>query len=439
MEAAATPLHSPRIHVLANAVIVERLAVHDERAVALVRARSEAGEDVPALIAEAIEIGARVLDREQAEANAEWMKAEFEKSSREIEASFVEKAKAVAEFFDKRVDQVFGPENGQLQKELARLFGDGSSEAVQHQLRQVMGEAAARMREDLLKQFSSADGSNPLADFKAGTMAAMKRAAEQQDLNLKAMGEQLGELRLELQKLQAEKQKLAEVAAEHERSHGQGPPLRGGGVRGASTRSPRPRATTATRSATIWAPAGARATCWWGSTAAPARRAGRIVFEAKHSQVARKKALEELDQAMAQRDAQFAVWVVPSADLLPARTHELREVNGDKLFVVYDPEEGSRLTLEIAYKLARARVLMSRGEADGVDAGALQTEVERALIAMEDVRRIKAQLTSASGGIEQARQILDAMAARVREHLERIDNLVAEPGAPRRHPQLLDV
>jgi hypothetical protein len=166
---------------------------------------------------------------------------------------------------------------------------------------------------------------------------------------------------------------------------------------------------------------------------------GRIVFEAKHSQVARKKALEELDQAMAQRDAQFAVWVVPSEDLLPARTHELREVNGDKLFVVYDPEDGSRLTLEVAYKLARARVLMARGEADGVDAGALQTEVERALIAMEDVRRIKAQLTSASGGIEQARQILDAMAARVREHLERIDNLVAEPGAPRRHPQLLDV
>src|SRR3954464_369667 len=221
---AATPLHSPHIHVLANAVTVERLAIHDERAVALVRARSEAGEDLAALVTEAIEIGARVLDREQAEANAEWMKAEFEKSSREIEASFVEKAKAVAEFFDQRVDQVCGPENGQLAKELGRLFGDGSSEAVQHQLRQVMGEAAARMREDMLKQFSSADGSNPLADFKAGTMAAMKRAADQQDLNLRAMGEQLAELRLELQKLQAEKEKLAVVAAEHERSTAKGRP-----------------------------------------------------------------------------------------------------------------------------------------------------------------------------------------------------------------------
>jgi hypothetical protein len=164
-----------------------------------------------------------------------------------------------------------------------------------------------------------------------------------------------------------------------------------------------------------------------------------MVIEAKTSQVGRKRALEELDEAMAQRDAQFAVWVVPSAELLPAKTADLREVNGDKLFAVYDPEDGSRLMLEVAYKLARARVLMARGEAEGVDAGALQTEVERALMAMEDVRRIKAQLTSASGGIEQARQILDAMAARVREHLDRIDNLVAVPGAPRRAPRLLDV
>jgi hypothetical protein len=423
---------------MANAVLVERLAVHDERAVALVRARSEAGEDVVALVTEALEIGARVLDREQAEANAEWMRAEFEKSSRDLEASFVDKAKAVAEFFDKRVEQVFGAENGQLAKELTRLFGDGSSEAVQHQLRQVMGDATARMREDLLKQFSSADGSNPLADFKAGTMAAMKRAAEQQDLNLKAMGDQLSELRLEVQKLQAEKQKLTEVAAEHDRSTAKGRPYEEAvfdavdavaGAQGDDCEAVGDQLGTGGRKGDVLVGIDA--------CAGPAR--GRIVFEAKHSQVPRKKALEELDAAMAQRDAQYAVWVVPSEELLPAKTLELREVNGDKMFVVFDPEDGSRLLLEVAYKLARARVLMARGAADGVDAGALQTEVERALMAMEDVRRIKAQLTTAVGGIEQARQILDVMAARVREHLERIDNLVAVPGEPRRMPRLLDV
>ena len=43
---------------------------------------------------------------------------------------------------------------------------------------------------------------------------------------------------------------------------------------------------------------------------------------------------------MAQRGADYGVWVVPSEDRLPARAPALREVGGDKLFVVYDPEEG---------------------------------------------------------------------------------------------------
>ena len=40
-----------------------------------------------------------------------------------------------------------------------------------------MTEQSARMREDLLRQFSSADGSNPLADFKAAHLRAARDAA----------------------------------------------------------------------------------------------------------------------------------------------------------------------------------------------------------------------------------------------------------------------
>ena len=75
-----------------------------------------------------------------------------------------------------KVDEVFGEEDGHLAKELRRLFGDESTAAVQHQLRQVMLEQSARMREDLLRQFSSADGSNPLADFKAAHLRATRDA-----------------------------------------------------------------------------------------------------------------------------------------------------------------------------------------------------------------------------------------------------------------------
>ena len=46
---------------------------------------------------------------------------------------------------------------------------------------------------------------------------------------------------------------------------------------------------------------------------------------------------------------------------------------------------------------------MAKGGVDGLDAPALRAEVERALGAMDEVRRIKLHLTNAAGGIEQAR------------------------------------
>jgi len=124
---------------------------------------------------------------------------------------------------------------------------------------------------------------------------------------------------------------------------------------------------------------------------------------------------------MRERDAEFAVLVVPADDKLPARTRPLREYNGDKLLVAWDPDGDGALTLEVAYSLARARVLMSRADGEGIDAGALRDTVERALGAMEDVRRIKQQLTGAETSIGNARSILDAMAAQVRALLGEID------------------
>ena len=149
------------------------------------------------------------------------------------------------------------------------------------------------------------------------------------------------------------------------------------------------------------------------------------MFEAKNSRRSRKEALGELEEAMAQRGADYGVWVVPSDDKLPARAPALREIGGDKLFVVHDPEEGSRLALEVAYSLARARVLMAKGGVEGLDTAALRAEVDRALGAMEDVRRVKLHLTNASSGIEEARRVVEAMAERVRGHLAQIETLLA--------------
>jgi hypothetical protein len=419
---AATPLRQQRVHVLMGRVLVENLVVDDPAAAAFVRARIDAGEDAARVVNDAIEIGARVLEREQAGLDAEFVRTEFEKVSREVESAFTDKARVVAEFFGAKVDEVFGAENGHLAKELARLFGDESSGAVQHRLQKVMNEQSARMREDLLRQFSSADGSNPLADFKAAHLRAARDAATRQEQQLDGMREQMVALKLELQKLHAEKDKALGVAAELDRSTAKGRPYEDAVVEAVDAIA-RGQGDDCDAVGDLRGLGGRKGDVVVDIDGCSGSPRGRIVFEAKNSRKSRKEALAELEEAMATRSADYGVWVVPSEDKLPARAPALREVGGDKLFVVFD--EVDDLPLTVAYSLARARVLMARGDASGVDALALRGEVERALGALEDVRRIKVQLTNATTGIEEARRILDGMAERVRSHLAQIDALVA--------------
>ena len=176
---AATPLRRPaQVRTVGESLFVEALVVQDPCAVALAREREEAGEDPAKLVADAIEIGARVLDREQAAAHADFVKAEFERAARELDAAFVDRARRVAERLDQKVDEAFGPEHGHVVKALERHFGDASSEAVQHKVRLVVAELAAKMREDLQKQFSSDGENNPLATFQRMAIGAMRDNAQ---------------------------------------------------------------------------------------------------------------------------------------------------------------------------------------------------------------------------------------------------------------------
>ena len=389
----------------------------------LVNEREEAGEAPDRVVLDALEIGARVLDREQVGANAEWVKSELDKVSREVETAFTERAREVADGFGQKVDEVFGPESGHLSKALERHFSDGSSAAVQNRVKQLVGEVMASSREDLLRQFSAADGRNPLADFKANAVAAVREASERQDVTLRAMGERMAGLQGELQALRAERDKHEELAAERDRGTAKGRTFEEevaealdaiaaaqgddcdavGDLKGATRKT----------GDVLVAIEGCRG---------PAR--GRIVFEAKTARLSKPEALRELDRGMTERDADFGVLIVPSEDKLPARMLALREYNGDKLIVALDPESRSRLPLEVAYSLARARVLMASTADEGVDAAAVRDTVERALGAMEDVRKVKSQLTGARTSIDNAEGVLVEMAERVRTQLRQIDALL---------------
>jgi hypothetical protein len=420
---AVTPLPLTYVRLLGDRVRVDNLTVDDECVVRLVAERMEAGEDPAKLIRDAVEIGARVLEREQTGANADFVKAEFERAARDLDAQFTERAREVVTRLDTKVDEAFGADHGLVTKALERHFGDGSADAVQHKVRLIVGDVAAKMREDLQRQFSSDADNNPLAVFQRMAVGAMNETAKRHGEQLRAMDDKLGSLREEVVKLRAEREKLEELDTERERGTAKGRTFEEA-VFEALERLSGARGDTCDAVGDAPGAVGKKGDVVVGVDACAGPTRGRIVFEAKDTKnLSRNAALAYLDESRDGRDADYAVLVVPP-DRLPARTWPLREVNGDKLFVTYDPEDDAPLALEVAYGLARARVLMRRGEAAGLDTDALRAEVERTQQAMEDVRRVKSQLTGATSAIDQARAILDAMASGVRAHLNQIDALL---------------
>jgi hypothetical protein len=435
---AATPLRQPHVRVIGDRVAIDGLVVEDECAVRLVREREQNGDDPVKTVRDAVEIGARVLDREQAGANAEFVKTEFEKASRDVQHEFTEQARTIAQFFENQFTAVFGEEDGQLAKELERRFGDGSATSVQNRVREAMAETLAKSREELVRQFSASDERNPLADFKAAAVQQIHQAAARSDATQRALLEKMAELEKQMQALRLEKEKLEEVEAERERGTAKGRTfeeavaeavdaiaLAQGDV--AEAVGDLKEATGKTGDVVVAI----------DGCAGPAR--GRIVIEAKDSRLSKPKALDELDRALAERSADFGVLVVPTEAELPAKLEPLREYNGDKIVVALDPDAGS-LPLEYAYRIARARVLMKRSDGDGIDAEAVTATAERALAALSDERKIKNQLTGAKTGIDKAYGLVEEMSARVRGLLEEIDALVrpadAETLAAQRDDQL---
>src|SRR3954451_19665282 len=354
---AATPLRQPHVTTAGDRLTIHDLTVEDEAAARLVREREQSGDDPAKTVADAVEIGARVLDREQAAANAEYVRTEFEKTANEIDRQFSDKARTVAEHFGKKVDEVFDEESGQLAKEFEKLFSDGSTSSVQNKVRELVAETMTKSREDLVRQFSAADGNNPLADFKASTVRELHRMAEV----LTGMQEQVVGLR-------AEKEKLEELDAERERGTAKGRSFEEA-VAETVDAIALAQGDVADAVGDLKGATGKTGDVVVAIDACNGPCRGRIVFEAKNAKLSSPEARRELSRGMRERDGDYGVLVVPAEEKVPAKLTQLREYEGDKLVVVYDPGEGRALALELGYRLARARVLMKSAGAGGVDAG----------------------------------------------------------------------
>jgi hypothetical protein len=416
---AATPLHQPSVRRIGDRIVADGLVIEDETAVRL------AGEaaDAARFLVDAIEVGARILDREQVGANADFVKAEFEKAARDLKVEFTDRAKGVADRLDEKVDEVFKADDGVVAKLMAKHFADESSGAVQHKVKAVLDAVATQMREDVRKSLTSDSEDNPIVAIQRASLKVISDNAAQQHLSLRDMSARMEAMTAEVAALRAEKEKQADVAAEREKGTAKGRTFEEV-VHEALDRIALPQGDDCEAVGDFLEGTGKKGdiVVGIGGCHGPAR--GRIVFEVKTAKLSRPKALEELEGCKAERNADFAVLVVPSEDKVPAKMLPLREYNGDKLIVAFDPEEGSALGLQVAYALARARVLMAKGGGDGVDTAAVRDAVERAVGLMEDVRRVKQQLTASKTSIDKAGEIVQSMADGVRGQLAEIAGLI---------------
>ena len=129
----------------------------------------------------------------------------------------------------------------------------------------------------------------------------------------------------------------------------------------------------------------------------------RIVVEAKDRSLSVRRALDELDRAMSNREATVGIMVFAKGEQAPTRGHPLRIYPGNRLVAVFHPEDGDSLALEVACELARglaiAAVDHSRRD---VDSDGMSEDLERLATVIDDARTIKRGLKAAYKGLDQA-------------------------------------
>jgi hypothetical protein len=410
------------VTLLDDELLIDGLTITVPASLAL--ARAAAGANLDDLVRQTIEIGARILEREQTAADTEFVKAEFEKQSRELQAEFTENAQKVTEGFKQRIDETFDADSGLLPKLLDQHFGENSNSAVQNRVKEIVEEMMRSHKEALAKQFSADDESNPLAQFQKLTTITIKQASDVQAAQLIEMNRALAEMQKALaisegleegadalaeaeasgtRKGRSYEEQVAEAIEQIARGRGDlseavGEKVEGGGKKG-------------------------DVVVEIGAQDGPAR--GKIAFEAKNSRLGRPEAIKTLDAAREQRSAAYAVLVVPRDEMAPPNFPPLEELHGNKIVVTYDPELDLPLVLETGYALARARILMAASNGDEIDGVAVARATERAIDTLKQVAGIKRSLTVASNDIEKASTNIDAMANSVREQLSEIAELTS--------------
>jgi hypothetical protein len=426
------PLPGGRVELRGGAVVIEDLLVEDRTLVQLVERRLE--REIAALetVTDALEIGARVLDREATGAEVEAIRHELERASAEAEHAFSERARLIAEGLEQQFERFLGEDGGAMSKVLdahteelaelvARHFGGDRNTAVQHQVKELVTNSLRDSRQELLRQFSAEDGHNPLADFKAAVVREVKRSGESHDKLI----EKIAQLEGEVKRLRDAREAEEAVAAERERGTSKGRAFEQqafdlleelAAARGdVAHHVGDERSASGGKQGDIVIEVDA--------TSGPAK--GRIAIDAKDEKLSKNRAWQVLNEALAQRDAEFAILVVAADEKVPSGRQQLQEYEGNKMIVTLDKETLDPRGLELAYRYARCRSLMFAERELALDAAGVRDAADEALSALKDAQRIRSSLTGANNSVKAAHEALDLMVSRVEAALKRVETLVS--------------
>jgi hypothetical protein len=281
-----------------------------------------------------------------------------------------------------------------------------------------------------MKQFSAQEGSNPLFDFKDAMVKVYRELRNSQQSEGEENRRVIAELRRELLELKERTDADQRVAQEAERGTAKGFGFEER-VDAAIERIASVRGDCATHTGGAGAEGGGKK----GDTmvelgAAEGTSTGRIIFEAKDAKrLSKNEAWAYLNEGMQKRAASFAVLVVAGDDLVPSGREQLTEYEGNKMIVAVDRDEPDGLALELAYRLAAARVAMARDRDLQVDAVAVRDTAAEAVSLLKQAQAIRSTLTGIKTSSDKARSGLDAMVESIEAKLALIDSLVAEADA----------
>jgi hypothetical protein len=429
---ASTPTGTVR--ALEDRLVIEQLTVTDERAAQLVRDRREAGEDPARTVANAIEIGARVLDREDVTVEVDYVRREFERVAGEAREQIDARNRETVERMESEIRRVFGSDqvegalataleghNAGLSEQLAELFDEGRDSAVHARIKAMLEERD----QQFLQRLSAEDELNPLRPLISSLRNWAKERREDQDARDSKLEQKVDQVLQEAAALAGLQRGGEELEAAIEAGTQKGFDFEDA-VHEEIERIASVRGDVAHHVGSVSNQAGSKK----GDTlveigAANGAAKARVIFEAKDKKLSRNEAWQELDAELEGRDAAFAVLVVSGPSRIPARTQELHEYMGNKMVVVFDKEELDPLGVELVYRYACARALMAAEQELEVDAAGVAGLVETAAAALKRAKGVRDCLTRAQQGIEGARDGFNSIVGDVEGCLAQIETLIS--------------